>query len=164
MIIWGWGGSRPTDFGPAVPLTCPNCHNDTVFHYVSAASWFSIFFIRLIPYHRRHMLLCPICTRGVTLSPEQATRAKALASARAALGPTPDPAAEAAVAADTQSFLALLAPVELSQAEIDSQRPQTPNWYPDPYRRHQVRYWDGARWTEHVADRGDQQVDPPPAP
>ncbi len=33
-------------------------------------------------------------------------------------------------------------------------------WYADPYRRHQVRYWDGAAWTEHVGDDGRQGTDP----
>jgi uncharacterized protein YxjI len=32
-------------------------------------------------------------------------------------------------------------------------------WYPDPYRRHQVRYWDGSSWTEHVGDDGQQGTD-----
>ena len=27
-------------------------------------------------------------------------------------------------------------------------------WYPDPAGRHEVRYWDGSRWTERVADNG----------
>lgn len=27
-------------------------------------------------------------------------------------------------------------------------------WHPDPTGRHQFRYWDGAAWTEHVADDG----------
>ncbi|MGZ8754574.1 MAG: phospholipid scramblase-related protein [Acidimicrobiia bacterium] len=35
-----------------------------------------------------------------------------------------------------------------------------PGWYTDPYRRHQVRYWDGNAWTEHVGDDGQQGVDP----
>ena len=26
-----------------------------------------------------------------------------------------------------------------------------PGWYPDPSMRDTQRYWDGARWTEHVA-------------
>ena len=34
-------------------------------------------------------------------------------------------------------------------------------WHPDPYGRHQQRYWDGNRWTEHVASGGQQGVDPP---
>lgn len=35
-----------------------------------------------------------------------------------------------------------------------------PGWYTDPYRRHQVRYWDGNAWSEHVGDDGQQGVDP----
>ena len=26
-----------------------------------------------------------------------------------------------------------------------------PDWYADPYRQARLRYWDGARWTEHTA-------------
>jgi hypothetical protein len=36
-------------------------------------------------------------------------------------------------------------------------------WHPDPYRRFEQRYWDGAVWTEHVATQGRSQVDPPTA-
>jgi hypothetical protein len=32
-------------------------------------------------------------------------------------------------------------------------------WFADPGRRHELRYWDGQRWTEHVSDRGTQAVD-----
>jgi uncharacterized protein YxjI len=39
------------------------------------------------------------------------------------------------------------------------QHPQ--GWYPDPFGRHETRWWDGARWTEHVASHGRQAVDPP---
>ena len=27
-------------------------------------------------------------------------------------------------------------------------------WLPDPTGRHELRYWDGARWSDHVSDRG----------
>jgi uncharacterized protein YxjI len=33
-------------------------------------------------------------------------------------------------------------------------------WIADPTTRHQLRYWDGAKWTEHVSDNGVQSVDP----
>jgi hypothetical protein len=36
-------------------------------------------------------------------------------------------------------------------------------WHPDPFHRHELRYWDGARWTEHVSDRGQTSADPPVA-
>jgi len=38
--------------------------------------------------------------------------------------------------------------------------PQAAGWRNDPYGRFQQRYWDGAKWTEHVATGGVQQVDP----
>jgi uncharacterized protein YxjI len=33
-------------------------------------------------------------------------------------------------------------------------------WHPDPMGRHQLRYWDGAVWTEHVSNDGVQGKDP----
>lgn len=36
-----------------------------------------------------------------------------------------------------------------------------PDWYPDPYGRHEMRYFDGSQWTEHVTSHGRQSVDPP---
>ena len=38
---------------------------------------------------------------------------------------------------------------------------QPPNWYPDPWGRHEHRYFDGTAWTDHVASHGRQAVDPP---
>ena len=49
-----------------------------------------------------------------------------------------------------------------------SNRPQ--EWLPDPEGRHQLRWWDGSQWTEHVSDNGQQGIDeladsvPPPPP
>lgn len=34
------------------------------------------------------------------------------------------------------------------------------SWQPDPRGRHEYRYWDGSRWTEHVSDAGAQATDP----
>ena len=32
-------------------------------------------------------------------------------------------------------------------------------WHPDPTGRHQLRYWDGQDWTEHVSDDGVPAID-----
>ena len=37
------------------------------------------------------------------------------------------------------------------------------NWHPDPTGRHQLRYWDGNGWTDHVSTNGRSGVDPMPA-
>ena len=34
-------------------------------------------------------------------------------------------------------------------------------WYADPLGRHELRYYDGAQWTEHVSSHGRTAVDPP---
>ena len=39
-------------------------------------------------------------------------------------------------------------------------------WLADPNRRHQLRYWNGTAWTDHVSDNGVASMDPvsvPPA-
>ncbi len=44
------------------------------------------------------------------------------------------------------------------------------NWLPDPSGAHELRYWNGSSWTEHVSDQGTTGQDPgtteypPPAP
>ena len=44
-------------------------------------------------------------------------------------------------------------------------RPLPPaGWFADPGGRHEHRYWDGASWTDHVADRGIAGVDPVAGP
>ena len=78
MIVWGWGGGKPTDHGPAVPITCPNCHNETALHYVESRRWFRLYFIPLFPYATKHYLLCPVCTRGTQLDRVQAQHALAM--------------------------------------------------------------------------------------
>ena len=35
-----------------------------------------------------------------------------------------------------------------------------PAWVPDPYGRHDLRYWDGTSWTHHVSSGGVQATDP----
>lgn len=35
-----------------------------------------------------------------------------------------------------------------------------PAWHPDPTGAHQLRYWDGRVWTEHVSDDGVTGTDP----
>lgn len=32
-------------------------------------------------------------------------------------------------------------------------------WHPDPMRRYEHRYWDGAKWTEHVSTGGSRSID-----
>jgi len=67
---------------------------------------------------------------------DETEAAPVLAAATPAAAPEPTPAAEPAVPA---------------------------GWYADPSGRYELRYWDGAAWTEHVSRAGQQFTDPPVA-
>src|SRR6185436_3496073 len=71
MIVFGWGGAKPKDKGGVAPVQCPHCNNRVLLRYVHATSWFSLFWIPLIPYNPQHMLLCPICTQGIKVTKAQ---------------------------------------------------------------------------------------------
>ena len=51
------------------------------------------------------------------------------------------------------------APAPLTQAQPPSATAPAA-WLADPCGRHELRYWDGTRWTDHVSDRGVQGTDP----
>lgn len=81
MIIFGIGGTKPQDMGEAVPVTCPNCHNNVLYHYLIARQWFRLYFIPVFPISSRHLLICPTCSRGVKLNRQQAAAAKRMVEA-----------------------------------------------------------------------------------
>jgi Protein of unknown function (DUF2510) len=48
-------------------------------------------------------------------------------------------------------------PVVLRNSDV----PTTPGaWHPDPTGRYESRWWDGSRWTQHVATNGRKMSDP----
>ena len=46
-------------------------------------------------------------------------------------------------------------------AQPQQTQQHAPGWYPDPYGRHESRWFDGHQWTEHVASHGRQGTDAP---
>ena len=53
-----------------------------------------------------------------------------------------------------------VAPPAPPAAVVFAAPPAPPVWHRDPSGRHELRYWDGVRWTEHVSSAGAQSVDP----
>jgi hypothetical protein len=75
MIVYGWGGGKIRNRGPAVRARCPNCGHDGFFHYFTVTSWFRLFWIPIIPYRTKHFLGCPVCMAGTEISgPEELSR------------------------------------------------------------------------------------------
>jgi hypothetical protein len=48
---------------------------------------------------------------------------------------------------------------DLIASALANPTPPAGAWHPDPAGRHETRWWDGTRWTEHVSDGGRVSVD-----
>src|SRR5437762_10250151 len=73
-IIWGYRRGAARDLGPALAIRCSTCAELEFWHLHRSVTWFTIFFIPLIPLLRQHFLLCPKCGNGMELEREGGTR------------------------------------------------------------------------------------------
>ena len=100
-----------------------------------------------------------------TDSPVEEPSGWAVAAAdQASADPTPSDAAvvaTAAVAAEVE--VADVATVDDAAVAAEAESAVPAGWYSDPSSRFELRYWDGAAWTEHVSRAGQQYTDPPVA-
>lgn len=78
LFVFGWGKRTHTDHGPALEVSCPVCHNQSYWHYKHYRTWFTLFFIPVIPYDSFHYLMCNVCQRVIGLNESEQERAKAL--------------------------------------------------------------------------------------
>ncbi|HWB33924.1 MAG TPA: zinc-ribbon domain-containing protein [Candidatus Paceibacterota bacterium] len=70
-IIFGWGRQTTWNVGPVFKRVCDHCHNEEYWTLLRRTTWFTLFFIPVIPYKSVWWLLCPICKYGLELKPEQ---------------------------------------------------------------------------------------------
>jgi type II secretory pathway pseudopilin PulG len=62
-----------------------------------------------------------------------------------------------------QLWAAQLSGTPVTDAQATAYPTTTPvpaQWYPDPSGRHELRYWEGRRWSDHVSDQGVTSLDP----
>jgi hypothetical protein len=106
---------------------------------------------RLQASYFKHIGSRPIVSRLSAAGP--ATPAVApLAQTQGTSAPAPAPATAPATASAAQPPAAMAPPPPPPQAPAA--------WLTDPQRRHELRWWDGSRWTEHVSDAGSPSTDP----
>src|SRR5581483_11405740 len=79
MIIFGWGFQTIKIFGPVFKRMCDHCHNEEFWILKRRITWFTLFFIPIIPYKIEWMLLCPVCTYGLMLESAQVEKLRPLA-------------------------------------------------------------------------------------
>lgn len=79
MIIFGWGKQLIKIIGPVFKHHCPNCGNEDYWILKRISTWFTLFFIPVIPYEWKYFLMCPVCERGLYLKSDQYNELKLIA-------------------------------------------------------------------------------------
>ena len=165
----GFGPRKPRDRGEVAPALCPNCGNHVTFHLLEIRSWFSLFFIPLIPGKARHVVYCPVCQYGVQVTGDALEAARDLVdltaeqrTGRIDAGPTTPrstPSGRCSVANDSPTrgmrSPPPVRPPQLTSDSLDAPAPSAETataappagWYADPFGESDQRYWDGERWT-----------------
>lgn len=72
IFIFGFS-PRIKTIGPVDERTCARCNNKRFWLLKSKANWFSLFFIPIIPFYKKHFIECPICGESEDVSAEQFT-------------------------------------------------------------------------------------------
>jgi hypothetical protein len=128
-------------------------------HYFTTTHWVTLFLLPVVPVKKRHLLLCPVCSRGVAINRAQAQKARHLVAFTASLPMSSDEGKE-----HYAELVAELTPLLLWREMLDDSpklhlKPSVPGWYADPSGRNDLRFWDGG-WTDQVSSRGVQTTDP----
>lgn len=61
MIIFGWGYKTYKRFGFIQLNNCIYCNNSSSVELLKVTTWFTLFFIPVIPITRRYLLMCNRC-------------------------------------------------------------------------------------------------------
>ncbi len=76
MIIWGWGKVTKKIVGQAFQQQCNYCNREEVWQLCIVRTWFTLFFIPILSYKKRHCLLCPNCGSYMELTEDQFEKMK----------------------------------------------------------------------------------------
>lgn len=77
LTIIGFGKTTSDDLGETgQEQQCVWCFVNVYYHLILVRTWFTYYFIRLIPYHSEYQIVCPACAQGVRISGEEVRAAK----------------------------------------------------------------------------------------
>jgi hypothetical protein len=78
-VIFGWGRKTVKQIGVVFKKLCNHCHNEEYWVLTKITTWFSLFFVPIIPYSTKYFLSCPVCKYGLDLNQKQIEEIRPLA-------------------------------------------------------------------------------------
>lgn len=70
FILFGFGKKTVKDFSVKSEIRCRRCNNMEDWEYKKVTTWFTLFFVPVIPYSTAYVRVCPICGENDKLSKE----------------------------------------------------------------------------------------------
>mgnify|MGYP001026063162 CR=1 FL=1 len=76
MIIWGWGKQTRKKIGNFAHRACSYCNTASIWQLCLVRTWFTLFFIPIIPYAKSYQISCPNCKSYIAISKEDFMKLK----------------------------------------------------------------------------------------
>ena len=74
FILFGFGKKSVKWLAKTPEMICSNCNNVTIFGLAETTTWFTLFFIKIIPYNTQRALICSICNTHIEVSKDECAK------------------------------------------------------------------------------------------
>lgn len=71
MIIWGFGKVTKNKKGGVLEKTCEYCNTTSLWRLSKNTTWFTLYFIPIIPYRVTYCVECPRCGSYIEVTREK---------------------------------------------------------------------------------------------
>ncbi len=71
LLLFGFGKKTVKDYGAKEVIHCKRCNNAKQWQYKKTRTWFTLFFVPMIPYQTTYARVCPICGNSEELTKDE---------------------------------------------------------------------------------------------
>ena len=71
MIIWGFGRITNNFKGGVSEKMCTHCNTNSIWQLCIMKTWFTLFFIPIVPYKKQYCIMCPKCKSYIEIKKDK---------------------------------------------------------------------------------------------
>lgn len=73
FVLFGFGKRTTKELGETSKIRCGRCGNVRPWQYKKYTTWFTLFFVPVIPYQNQYVKECPICKAALKVDKDEAS-------------------------------------------------------------------------------------------